>query len=282
MGRKQKAKEIQGTCLPSRSDATSEALPHAPFILRPSPPPPFPLSPLKAFPNSSHTYQAWACLEKDRGNWELAFSLFRSGIAKRPWDGGAYQPYALALKERGEMTAAMEIFQKGLQEDPYHCPLYQVLGHSVCHFGASHVNRALIRSRRHTHRCSALNPSSTYLLTNYVSNQAFGMLLAELGRTDAARSIFERGTQTNPRGRHVYYIWHAWAVMEEKSGESGLLLSSPYLSCIALGWWEEFHVPLLGRSFSGSLLFVEYKIEWHEQRGVSVRQGKDIADFLTG
>jgi hypothetical protein len=115
---------------------------------------------LKAFPNSSHTYQAWACLEKDRGNWELAFQvrssspfvsfigwvalrvvcgkrsdrldfcthcqacvcslypkvldshigcsvcvlqLFRLGIEKRPWDGGAYQPYALALKERREV-----------------------------------------------------------------------------------------------------------------------------------------------------------------------------------
>jgi tetratricopeptide (TPR) repeat protein len=139
------------------------------------------------------------------------------------------------LKERGEMTAAMEIFQKGLQEDPYHCPLYQVLGHSVSHFGASHVDRALIRSRRHTHHYSALNPSSIYFLTNSISNQAFGMLLAELGRTDAARSIFERGTQTNPRGRHVYYIWHAWAVMEEKSGESGLLLSSP-LSILYRTW----------------------------------------------
>lgn len=67
--------------------------------------------------------------------------LFRLGIEKRPWDGGAYQPYALALKERGEMALAMEVFQKGLQEDPYHCPLYQ----------------------------------------------AFGMLLADLGRVDAAR-----------------------------------------------------------------------------------------------
>ena len=85
-----------------------------------------PPSLLQAFPNSSHTYQAWACLEKERGNWDLAFSLFRSGIEKRPWDGGAYQPYALALKERGEMTSAMEVFQRGLQEDPYHCPLYQV------------------------------------------------------------------------------------------------------------------------------------------------------------
>jgi hypothetical protein len=80
---------------------------------------------LKAFPNSSHTYQAWACLEKDRGNWETAFKvtliclsqrrgqslnpsfcwqLFRMGIEIRPWDGGAYQPFALALKERGEVS----------------------------------------------------------------------------------------------------------------------------------------------------------------------------------
>ena len=42
-----------------------------------------PPSLLQALPNSSHTFQAWACLEKERGNWELAFSLFRSGIIKR-------------------------------------------------------------------------------------------------------------------------------------------------------------------------------------------------------
>jgi tetratricopeptide (TPR) repeat protein len=96
------------------------------ILTLPSFPPSLPPFFLQAFPNSSHTYQAWACLEKERGNWDLAFSLFRSGIEKRPWDGGAYQPYALALKERGEMTSAMEVFQKGLQEDPYHCPLYQV------------------------------------------------------------------------------------------------------------------------------------------------------------
>jgi len=53
------------------------------------------------------------------------------------------------------------------------------------------------------------------------------MLLAELGRVDAARAIFERGTTTNPRGRHVYYIWHAWAVMEEKNGKPSLLPSLP-------------------------------------------------------
>lgn len=35
---------------------------------------------LKAFPNSSHAYQAWALLEKDRGNFELAFKVsWRAG-----------------------------------------------------------------------------------------------------------------------------------------------------------------------------------------------------------
>lgn len=27
------------------------------------------------------------------------------------------------------------------------------------------------------------------------------------------RAIFEKGAALNPRGRHVYYIWHAWAML---------------------------------------------------------------------
>lgn len=42
----------------------------------------------------SHIGYAFVCV----------LQLFRLGIEKRPWDGGAYQPYALALKERREVS----------------------------------------------------------------------------------------------------------------------------------------------------------------------------------
>lgn len=116
--------------------------------------------------------------------------LFRLGIEKRPWDGGAYQPYALALKERGEMALAMEVRM---------CCVCVCL---VCGCVWTYVYVKEWRVNTHIH--PARSPPKPHQNDNHPIKQvfqkglqedpyhcplyqAFGMLLADLGRVDAAR-----------------------------------------------------------------------------------------------
>lgn len=157
-------------------------------------------------PRNSFCWHAWAVMEQELRNQDLAVDLYQNALKAFPNSSHTYQAWACLEKERGNWDLAFSLFRSGIEKRPWDGGAYQP-------YALALKERGEMASAMEVFQKGLLE--DPYHCPLY---QAFGMLLAELGRVDAARVIFERGTTTNPRGRHVYYIWHAWAVMEEKNG----------------------------------------------------------------
>lgn len=86
--------------------------------------------------------------------------------------------------------------------------------------GLRHAPRGPGPSRRRTVRgalvvwdCCVYVDWGVHTSLAYIVSHSLITPPLQINQPTTHRAIFEKGATLNPRGRHVYYIWHAWAML---------------------------------------------------------------------
>lgn len=190
-------------------------------------------------PSDGRAYVSLGRLYVQQRRYAEADKVYEDGSAATSGSNAyIWTAWANLAAKKGDVARARKLFDAATVADDRHAAAWHGWGLLEKRQGNFLRARDLwMRGVQNTRR----NPNP-YLY------QSLAVLAAELGRTEEARTWFDAGTRT-PMGSSSHALWQAWALLEARSGDKGVVRSlfrkglhaSPRSRYIHLSWalWEK-------------------------------------------